>query len=111
MDPVKIKRSAALDTSFYVHCFFADLIPYLFDDYEVYASEGVITEATPALPDLPSVVLPNAKMFRLLQQLGAIKQQPTDVPSLSYGRGENEYSGTARTGGQHPAIARDRPDD
>jgi len=91
MDSVKAKRSAVLDTSFYVHCFFADLVPYLFDDYEVYVSEGVIAEATPVLPDCPSVVLPNVKMFRLLQQLGAIKrQQPTEVPALPYGQGESE---------------------
>ena len=96
MTTIKTKRCAALDTSFYVHCFFADLIPYLFDDYEVYASEGVIAEATPALPDLPSVVLPNVKMFRLLQQLGAIKrQQPTHIPSLPYGQGEREAIGLA----------------
>lgn len=91
MDTAKAKRGAALDTSFYVHCFFADLISYLFDDYEVYATEGVIAEATPALPDFPSVVLPNVKMFHLLQQLGAIKQQqPTRVPALPYGQGESE---------------------
>lgn len=96
MNSVEAKRGAALDTSLYVHCFFADLIAYLFDDYEVYATDSVIAEATPALPGLPTVVLPNVKMFRLLQQLGAIKRQhPTDVPSLPYGQGENEAIGLA----------------
>ncbi len=96
MSSVKAKRGAVLDTSFYVHCFFAGLIPYLFDDYEVYVTEGVIAEATPVMPGLPSVVLPNVKMFHLLQQLGAIKrQQPADVPSLPYGLGEREAIGLA----------------
>jgi len=68
----------------------------LFDDYEVYASEGVIAEATPTLPGFPSVILPNVKMFDLLQQLGAIKrQQPANTPLLPYGRGESEAIGLA----------------
>lgn len=90
------KRKATLDTSFYVHCFFADLVPYLFDDYEVYASAGVIAEVTPTLPDFPLVILPNVKMSYLLRRLGAIKsQQPTKIPALPYGLGERESIGLA----------------
>jgi hypothetical protein len=85
------KVKAVLDTSFWIHSFRSGLFAYLFDYLDVYVPEAVAREAMPTIPSLPTVVLPNVQLFRLLVRVNLIHvKKLVDVPPLAFHVGETE---------------------
>jgi predicted nucleic acid-binding protein len=92
-----MKVQAVLDTSFWIHSYRSGLFVYLFDYLEIYAPEAVVREATPTIPSLPTVVLPNVQLFKLLMRVGLFHvRQVAQKPTIPFHDGETEAIGLAQ---------------
>jgi len=94
------KVKAVIDTSFWIHSYRSGLFAYLFDYLDIYVPEAVAHEAMPTIPSLPTVVLPNVQLFKLLVRANLIHVKTlTDVPSLAFHVGETEAIALAQQSG------------
>jgi predicted nucleic acid-binding protein len=98
-----------LDTSFWTVGHRADVLPYVFEYFEVHVPSAVRDEILTADPIHPRRVYGYAALYRLLERLGILPVEPVMQPIHRFGRGEAEALALAEERGWWLLINDARP--
>jgi predicted nucleic acid-binding protein len=106
-----MKQAASLDTSFWSVGTIGNLLQYIFEFFDVYVSDAVRAEILTPNPRFPSIIYPEAQLFKVFEADGRFQQgnpDPVHVLPL-FGCGEAHAIGFAQQREMWVLINDERP--